>query len=148
MSSHRSHTIEPLKQFKIGSFTVLPFDVPHDVKNVGFLVQSEHGGKLAYLTDCFYSSYKFKNVDIYAVEANYSDEILAENIKAGLIHPAQAHRLRRSHFSLDNVKAFFQANDLSKCREIHLVHLSSLNSEKNTFISEIQGLTGVPTFSY
>ena len=146
MSSHRSHTIEPLKQFKIGSFTVLPFDVPHDVKNVGFLVQSEHGGKLAYLTDCFYSSYKFKNVDIYAVECNYSDEILAENIKQGLIHPVHANRIKKSHFSLENVKSFFHANDLSKCREIHLIHASDTNMDKTQAVKEIQSITGCPVF--
>ena len=48
----------------------------------------------------------------------------------------------RSHFSLENVKEFLQANDLSKVQEIWLLHLSDGNSDAERFKREIQELTG------
>ncbi|HEM1811409.1 TPA: MBL fold metallo-hydrolase, partial [Listeria monocytogenes] len=52
----------------------------------------------------------------------------------------------QSHFSLENVKEFLNANDLSQLREIHLLHISSSNGDPNMFKNEIQALTGVPVY--
>jgi phosphoribosyl 1,2-cyclic phosphodiesterase len=59
---------------------------------------------------------------------------------------AHKKRVMRSHFSLDNVKEFLRANDLSKVKEIHLLHLSDGNSDEARFKREIQELTGKPVF--
>ncbi len=50
-----------------------------------------------------------------------------------------------SHFSLDHVKDFLRANDLSSCREIVLLHLSAGNSDEKRMVREIFDLTGIPT---
>jgi hypothetical protein len=50
----------------------------------------------------------------------------------------------KSHFSLENVKRFLQANDLSRVQEIWLLHLSDGNSDETRFKREIQELTGKP----
>jgi phosphoribosyl 1,2-cyclic phosphodiesterase len=52
-------------------------------------------------------------------------------------------RLLQSHFSLEHVKKFLQANDLSQCREIILLHLSSQNSDAARMIKEIKEVTGI-----
>ena len=52
-------------------------------------------------------------------------------------------RLLQSHFSLENVKEFLKANDLSQCREIILLHLSDRNSSEQQMIREIEELTGI-----
>jgi DNA-binding transcriptional MerR regulator len=51
-------------------------------------------------------------------------------------------RLLRLHFSLENVKEFLRANDLSKVQEIWLLHLSDNNSDEERFKREIMELTG------
>jgi hypothetical protein len=48
--------------------------------------------------------------------------------------------------SLKQCIATLKANDLSKCREIHLLHLSSDHSDEERFIREVQESTGIPTF--
>lgn len=54
-------------------------------------------------------------------------------------------RLLQSHFSLENVKEFLKANDLSQCRNIVLLHLSERNSSAPRMIKEIEELTGIKT---
>ena len=146
ISSHRAHIITSMKQFQIKNLTILPFSVPHDVENVGFLIADDRGNKMLYLTDCFYSPFRFKNLTLIAVECNYSLDILKRNVDAGAVPKELKSRILKSHFSLENVKRFLQANDLSKVQEIWLLHLSDGNSDSERFKREIQSLTGKPTY--
>lgn len=132
--------------FKIGSLTILPFDVKHDVENHGFLIVSDTGKRLLFATDTYYVKYKFNGLTHLMIEVNYSDEILQENVDSGLIHPWLAKRIRSSHFSLENVLEFLKANDLSKIEEIHLLHLSDSNSDEKMFKKAVQEVTGKLVF--
>lgn len=143
---NRIRLFENKQQFRIGSFTILPFDVKHDVENHGFLIQSDNGYKLLFATDTYYVRYKFNGLTHLMIEANYSESILAYNENQGYIHPALAKRIRASHFSLENVLEFLKANDLSKVQEIHLLHLSNSNSDEQLFKKEVQALTGKLVF--
>jgi phosphoribosyl 1,2-cyclic phosphodiesterase len=80
------------------------------------------------------------------IECNYSAEILKANIDAGKIPKAVAKRLFESHFELENVKKFLQAQDLTTVKAIYLLHMSDGNSDSARFKKEIQELTGVPTY--
>lgn len=141
-SGHRVKVVEPLKQFKIGSWTVLPFELEHDVTNFGYLLVNKAGEKLLYATDTYYCRYKFKGLTRLLIECNHSYDILAVNVESGSLPVEHKNRLIRSHFSLENVKEFLKANDLSMVREIYLIHLSSGNSDADRFKREIQELTG------
>jgi phosphoribosyl 1,2-cyclic phosphodiesterase len=143
LSGHRAIPIQAKKQFNIGTWTILPFDVQHDVSEpYGFLLQNQVGEKLVFLTDTFYCRYRFDGLTHVMVEANFSEKVLNGNIAAGLVPAVMKRRLMRSHFSLENVKEFLKANDLSKVQEIHLLHLSDTNSDAVLFKREIQELTG------
>ena len=146
VNSNYLHEISPLEQFNIKDFTILPFDAEHDVPNLGFLIQHKDMGKLLFITDSYYCKYKFPGLNHIMIECNYSENILDENVENGLIHPVLANRLLKSHFSLENVKEFLKANDLSKVRDITLIHLSSTNSDYNLFKKEIERLTGLPVY--
>ncbi|MCT8138615.1 MBL fold metallo-hydrolase [Anaerobacillus sp. CMMVII] len=140
---HRVHNIEAKKQFKLGTWTILPFEVEHDVSEpMGFLFANEVGDKLLFATDTYYIKYKFKGLSHIMIECNYSLDILNQNIEVGRVPKIMKKRLLRSHFSLENVKEFLKANDLSKVQEIHLLHLSDNNSDEQRFKQEIQALTG------
>lgn len=141
LSGHRIHIIEPLKQFTVKSLTILPFPLEHDVPNMGFIIESKHGGKLLFATDTFYIRYRFKGLAILAIECNYSIDTIDPNI-----HPAQESRLKRAHMSLETLKDFIRANDMRSVREIHLLHLSDGNSDEALFKAEIEKLTGKPVY--
>lgn len=140
---HRIKKVKAKHQFQIGTWTILPFDVQHDVSEpLGFLLANKDGEKLLFATDTYYIRYKFRGLTHLLVECNYSLEILNENIISGKVPPVMKKRLLRSHFSLENVKEFLKENDLSMVQEIWLLHLSDSNSNADLFKEEIQKLTG------
>lgn len=143
---NRIRLYENKQQFRIGSFSILPFDLKHDVENHGFLIQSDNGNKLLFATDTYYVKYVFKGLTHLMIEANYSEAILEGNLERGTIHGFLAKRIKASHFSLENVLEFLKANDLSKVQEIHLLHLSDSNSDEEMFKKAIQEATGKLVF--
>ena len=144
---HRVKHIEAKKQFQVGTWTILPFDVEHDSEQpLGFLLANQDGEKLVFITDSYYCRYTFNGLTHIAVECNYSLKILDDNIAAGRVHPAMRPRLLRSHFSLENVLDFMRANDLSLVEEIHLLHLSDQNSDEELFKRRVQEVTGKPVY--
>jgi len=148
LSGHRLHTVPALEQFRVGTFTVLPFPVQHDAQEpFGFLIQSDAGDKLLFITDSYYCKYRFSGLTHIMIEANYQKSILDENIASGVVPAAIRARIIKSHFEIENVKAFLAACDLSQCRELHLIHISSTSGDPVGFVEEIQGLTGIPTIA-
>ena len=144
---HRLKPIKAKKQFKIGTFTILPFEVEHDANEpLGFLLHSDNGERLLFATDTYFIRYRFNNLSIIAVECNFSEKILEQNILDGIVPVAMKKRLIQSHFSLENYKEFLKANDLSKVKEIWLLHISNRNSDEELFKREIQQLTGKPVY--
>jgi len=144
-TGHRIKAVESKKQFTVNELTILPFELEHDVTNYGYLM-ADPKDKLLFITDTFYCRYKFPGVTILAIECNYVEDILRQNVDAGLIAADLKNRLLKSHFSLKNVKEFLRANDMSKVREIHLIHLSETNADPERFKREIQGLCGKPVY--
>lgn len=138
--------VEAEKQFQVGTFDILPFDTQHDAAEpLGFILYSRvTKEKLLFATDTYYVKYRFESLNYIMVECNYSIDILKANSEAGRLPLALKNRLLQSHFELGNVKKFLQANDLSKVKEIRLLHLSDGNSDEIRFKREIQELTGKP----
>ena len=145
LSGHRLNIIEPLKQFAIGNFIILGFPTEHDcLGSIGYLIQYvPTGEKLIFLTDSYYSKYRFKGLNYIMIEANYIKDTLDSNVACGYISEEGKRRLLQSHFSLDNVKKFLQANDLSQVKEIILLHLSDRNADSKRMVKEIFELTGI-----
>ena len=143
LEHHRIKTVKSKEQFRVGTWTVLPFDVQHDVNEpLGFLLQSDNGSKLLFATDTYYVKYRFKGLTHIMIECNYDQQTLDENVESGRIHPAMKKRVVRSHFSLENLLEFFKANDLSKVEEIHLLHLSDGNSNVGRIFKAVARTTG------
>lgn len=147
LGAHRSHIIQALKQFTVGRFIILPFTTQHDAAEpLGFLIfNQDTGEKLLFATDTYYVKNRFQGLNYIMVECNYCLDILKDNVAAGLVPEALKNRLIQSHFSLDNVKNFLQANVTSDTRKIVLMHLSDDNSDAIRMQSEVQALTGVET---
>lgn len=141
---HRAKVIESEKLFKVGNFTIMPFETKHDAKEpLGFLINHKEIGNLLFITDSYYCEYNFNNLNHILVECNYSKNILDENIENGVIPVSLRNRIVKSHFELNNVIDFLKSNDLSKVKNLVLIHLSSSNSDSNYFIQETAKATGL-----
>ena len=147
LSGHRINVIKAKQQFRIGIWTILPFETQHDAQEpLGFLLVNQAGDKLLYATDTYYIRYKFHGLTHIMVECNYSLDNLKRNVEAGAVPKELKSRILKSHFSLENVKEFLRANDLSRVQEIWLLHLSDNNSDCERFKREVMELTGKPTY--
>ena len=146
---HRAIAINhSLMPWSIGeTWKVRAFDVVHDADGaLGFEVCDDTGDKLVFLTDTAYCKYTFIGINVLMIEANYSETILAANVDAGRIEPARAKRVRQNHMSIGRVFDFLKANDMSKCRAIHLLHGSDSCSDSTLFKKMVQENTGIPTY--
>lgn len=147
MDHHRAVPVNhSLSSWDIGDiWRVRAFDTVHDAEgSLGFEICDDTGDKLVFLTDTAYCKYRFFGINVLMIEANYSEGILAANVAAGRIDPARAKRVRENHMSAERVVDFCKAQDLSKCRQIHLIHLSDGNSDTVLFKRMVQEATGIP----
>lgn len=148
LEHHRLRPVRAKETFKVGTWTVRAFETQHDAQEpLGFLLHSQASNeRLLYATDTYYIRYKFPGLTHIMVECNYAADILEANVKRGSVPEVLKKRLLTSHFSLENVKEFLKANDLSKVQEIWLLHLSDGNSDEERFKREVQALTGKPVY--
>lgn len=149
-SGHRLKLFSEKQGFHIDTdenWVAIPFKLQHDVQNHGFMIYSKDSKeRLVYITDSYYCKYKFPKTNIFMVECNYDKKILDQNYQSGKIVKFLRDRVLRSHFSLENVLKFFDANDLSHCREIHLLHISKGNGDPERFREMVEKKTGIPTY--
>ena len=128
--------IEHMEQFNVGSFDIVPFTTFHDAAEpLGFLIKSRvDGDVLAFATDTVNLRYKFPGLNILAIEANYDKHVLERCEK---LPEKVRHRITNSHMEIDTLCDYLRSLDLSKCREIHLLHLSDATSRESEFISKV-----------
>lgn len=139
LEGHRIKSVKDKEQFSIGSFNILAFSTQHDAADpLGFLIQdSITKDKFLFATDTYYIKYKFKGISQMAIECNYSEEQLDENVNSGKINRYLANRIKKSHFSLENLIEFLKANDLSELEKLYLIHLSESNSDAQLMIEKV-----------
>lgn len=136
------HEVRPYRMFSVGSFSVIPFELVHDVPCVGYLINHEECGTVLFATDTCYIKNKFSGLNNILIECNYSLDLLNKNTDAGIISPVRRKRTIKSHMSLETCVETLQANDLSKVNNVVLIHLSNDNSNENWFVEQAQRATG------
>jgi phosphoribosyl 1,2-cyclic phosphodiesterase len=146
--SYRSTAIVSGKQFKVGSYEVVPFELQHDAEEpLGFLIFSrETGKKLLFATDTFYIHNQFTGVNIVIVECNFDSALLKKAVDDDAVPRPYAKRLWGSHFELSNVKEFLRQMDKSRLEAVYLAHLSDGLSDAKRFRKEIMEVVGVPVY--
>lgn len=123
-------------QFTIGSIDVLPFSTFHDAQEpLGFVMQSRVDGDIfAFATDTVNLPYNFLGVNLLAVEANFQQDILD---RCERMPEKTRHRISNTHMEIDRLCQCLRRMDLSRCREIYLLHLSAATSHEGQFINKV-----------
>jgi phosphoribosyl 1,2-cyclic phosphodiesterase len=140
-AAYRARSIDDLGgQFTIGTWIVTPFEAAHDAAEpLGFLLDSYvTGERLLYSGDTCYIHPRFAGLTHVAIECNNTWDA----IRQGEALQAVRNRVVRTHMSLETVKDFLAANDLTRVSEIWLLHLSDQHSDAAAFVREIQEQTG------
>lgn len=138
LTGYNHKIIEHAKTYTAGTLRFVPFQLVHDVPCVGYLIVGQDGERAAYITDTAYVPNKLPPLSLLAVECNYCEEVFERNLREGLIDTNRAQRIKMTHFGMENVIEFLNANDLSKLREIHLLHLSDDNSDELRMLVNVE----------
>ena len=135
----RVHILRANQRKTIGTFEVMPFMIHHDaMEPMGFyIMDNSNGERMIFATDTYYLDFVFASLHYIMIECNYDTDLLMSNVDDNVTAADQCKRLIESHMSFTNVKNFLEANDMTKVREIHLLHLSMKNADKEKFISEL-----------
>lgn len=131
-----AEAVEHLKQITVGTIDIVPFTTFHDAKEpLGFLFRSRlDGDVLAFATDTVNLRYRFPGVNILAIEANFDKYILD---RCERMPEKTRHRISNTHMEIDVLCDYLRSLDLSRCREIYLLHLSDATSHEGHFINKV-----------
>lgn len=134
------------KTYTAGGFRIAPFDNFHDVPIFGYLIQHPDMGTLLFSTDSYKIGRNITGIDHYLIEANYSDELLKQNVWSGKVNKSQADRIMLSHMSLDYAVQYLRDCRADRARTITLCHLSDRNSDPDQFQRTVAAAFGVPCY--
>lgn len=135
----RIKCLEEQQTVLIGSFAVMAFRTFHDAAEpFGFLIQSmADGERLLFATDTCNIQYRFRDLDLIAIECNYDKEILE---RSEHLPKKVKDRIKNSHFEmgsclrfLQEIDSFFEERGLESCKKIYLLHLSDACSNEKNF---------------
>jgi phosphoribosyl 1,2-cyclic phosphodiesterase len=148
ISGHRYHAMKSLESVTVGTFNIMAFDVTHDAQEpLGFYVKSAATGESAvYFSDTAYVKYTFSGLTHILGECNHGEYELRQSVRNNVIDAALAKRILKNHMSLERFAEFLQANDLSRLKQIYLIHLSDNNSNPERIKHTIQALTGAEIY--
>lgn len=139
--SHIKHN----ENFNIGTFSIKPLLLNHDVHCLGFYIySSETKESLFFATDTYMITYRFKQLDYIMVEANYDLSIVNYQIATGEYESVAKERLMKSHMEINSTLLWLKKQNLSGCKRIYLLHLSNGSSDKDKFKQLIIEETGIP----
>lgn len=133
----KRNSIKPIEHLSISTpgFLIMPIEMYHtnndgtECECWGFLIGDKSSKqKMIWATDTQYIGYKFHPLEFYCIEANYFEQDDYEG-ELDYIEKSVEQRRFQSHMSFESAVKFLKMQDLSKCKEIRLLHLSSSMDE-------------------
>lgn len=98
----------------------------------GFLINHKEMGRMLYITDCEVVKWRFKDINHILLGVNY-DKDLIDRDNAG-----KANHVFRGHLSIDTACDFVKANYSDGLQNVIMCHLSSENSDSDSFIEKMK----------
>lgn len=145
--TRRYNAVQALKAYNIGGFKIIPFNVKHDVPCLGYIIEHQECGRILFMTDTYACPIVCRDISHWLIEANYADDILEQSIQKGLVTASMRQRLLMSHMEIENTVQVLLRSDLSKTKNIVLIHLSSRNSNEARFVERVERATGKVTYA-
>lgn len=129
----------------MGGFTVKPFDLTTIDGNwthtnadgtpcpiFGFLITHKEMGRMLYITDCNLIKWKFKDINHILLGVDYDKDLINRD------NTGKANHVFRGHLSIDTACDFVKANYSDSLQNVIMCHLSSENSDRDSFIEKMK----------
>ena len=133
------------KSVNMGGFTVKFFDLTtidgnwtHTNANgepcpiYGFLITHPEMGRMLYITDCEVVKWRFKGINHILLGVNYDKDLIDRD------NTGKANHVFRGHLSIDTACDFVKANYSDSLQNVIMCHLSSENSDRDSFIEKMK----------
>lgn len=117
----------------IGGFTVQPFEVPHNVPNYGFLIETPTKERIVFVTDAMECKYRFKDIDCIMVECNHDDDTLLDNY----VNAEMGMNKPENHMGLEDCIDFCKRNTSISTKQIILLHMSHTNINETYAMKQV-----------
>lgn len=142
-NDRRALSVMDYVAFSIGySFQVIPFHIEHDAKDpLGYVIYEKDTKEcLLFVPDSGLIKQRFAlEFSIIALECSFDIKILQERVDTQDINESLAKRLLNSHAEKQTTMNYLsEFCDLSKCRQIHLLHMSGDNIDKQATKKEFE----------
>jgi phosphoribosyl 1,2-cyclic phosphodiesterase len=128
-----------------GDFKIRPFDLTTvdgrwthtnadgtECPCYGFLIAHKEMGKLLYITDTELIKWRFKDINHILLGVNYDKDLIDRD------NTGKANHVFRGHLSIDTACDFVKANYSDSLQNVIMCHLSSENSDRNSFIEKMK----------
>ena len=151
IDNRRANAVIPKAIYEIGvrDFRFTAYASKHDAAGPLLFVVQCDGECMLFATDTSHIKQRFNYpFSIIAIECSYDIKILQERVDAKTINETVAKRLLSSHMEKQNtMKYLSEFCDLSKCRQIHLLHMSGDNLDKKATKKEFENKFFVETIT-
>ena len=136
------NAIEPFKQFKIGTFKIIAFEVSHDaIHPVNYLIYDEKtGAQLLYITDTGnVDGLNFRDIDYFLIECNF-DEKWFNKEELTITEQIKKKRLlgNKGHLSINQTIEFLKRTINCNTKKIILCHISNGFKEYVEFENKVR----------
>jgi phosphoribosyl 1,2-cyclic phosphodiesterase len=102
----------------------------------GFLITHKEMGRMLYITDCEVVKWKFKDINHILLGVNYDKDLIDRD------NTGKANHVFRGHLSIDTACDFVKANYSDSLQNVIMCHLSSENSDRDSFIEKMKKVAG------
>lgn len=119
---------------QIGDFKVQPLIVPHNAMCYAYIITHKEFGKLLFCTDCSAFKYKVKDCNHFLIEANYSDDIIIDN----MCNNEFSRSASENHLEIGQTIDVLKHNYSPELQNVVLLHLSNGNSNAKEFVQRVK----------
>lgn len=146
-------SIQPNRGYILGDFRVRTLPMTHSNNDgtacecFGYIIEHPEMGRTLFATDTIALPCAIRGLHHIMIEANYDDDILEQNIAAGVVAGNERERLRLSHMEIKTVERMMRQLDLTDVIDVILLHLSDRNADRKSFKQRIANVTGIPTIT-
>lgn len=116
-----------------GNFYVQSVPMVHNVPCVGYLIAHREMGRMLYATDTEYIRYRFRDLNVILVEANYADEYVNRD-------EAKYFHVLTGHMNITTTVDFIKNNSGPALHHVILCHLSQQAADPDEFRKAIEAI--------
>ena len=98
----------------------------------GFLITHPEMGRMLYITDTELIKWRFKDINHILLGVNYDKDLIDRD------NTGKANHVFRGHLSIDTACDFVKANYSDSLQNVIMCHLSSENSDRDSFIEKMK----------